>query len=186
MEDNKIVDLYWERSETAIKETANRFGPYCFKIAKNILWDLEDSEECVNDTYLTAWAVIPPQRPNKLSAFLAKITRNLAINRLKERNALKRGAGEFQASLDELIPFIPDSNGLEEELDINFLTAGINRFLKSQSKEARSLFVCRYFYCDSIEDIAQQFGCSQSKVKSNLFRTRKRLKDFLEKEGIFL
>lgn len=186
MDDNKIVDLYWKRSDTAIKETANRFGPYCFKIAKNILWDLEDSEECVNDTYLKAWAVIPPQRPNKLSAFLAKITRNLAINRLKERNALKRGAGEFEPSLDELIPFIPNSNGLEEELDINFLTAGINRFLKSQSREARSLFVCRYFYCDPIEDIAQQFGFSQSKVKSNLFRTRKRLKDFLEKEGIFL
>lgn len=184
MEDEQIVDLYWRRSEEAIGETARRFGPYCLRIAVNILWDPQDSEECVNDTYLRAWQAMPPHRPNRLWAFLGKITRNLAINRLEERQALKRGGGEFEPSLDELMPCIPDSGGLDQVLAIRQLTEGINRFLGTQSAQARSMFVCRYFYCDAIQTIARQFHCSESQVKSSLFRTRNRLRHFLEKEEI--
>ena len=184
MEDDQIVDLYWERSEEAISQTARRFGPYCLQIAKNILWDPQDSEECVNDTYLRAWDAIPPQRPNRLRAYLGRITRNLAISRLEERQAQKRGGGEFEHSLDELMPCIPDADGLEQALAINRLTQGINRFLETQTKQARSMFVCRYFYCDSIAAIARQFHFSESKVKSSLFRTRNSLRQFLEKEEI--
>lgn len=186
MQEEQIVDLYWQRSEEAITETAIRYGSYCLTIAKNILWDVQDSEECVSDTYLKAWQAMPPHRPTRLSAFLGKITRRLAINRLESRQALKRGGGEFEQSLDELMPCIPDPNGLDSMLSARQLTDAINRFLDTQSAAARKIFVCRYFYCDTIESISRQFRWSESKVKSSLFRTRNHLRHFLEKEGIFL
>ena len=186
VEDKTIIDLYWQRSEAAIQETAIKYGSYCLKIAMNILANQEDSEECVNDAYLKMWNSLPPQRPHIFSAFLGKITRNLSLNKYKERRAQKRGGGEITLLLGELSGCIPDSSNVEAEFELKQITEVINTFLYSLDKEERIVFVRRYWYGDSIHTISQHFGISESKVKSKLFRTRKKLKIYLEKEGIHL
>ncbi len=185
MDDNEIIDLYWGRSEEAIKATDEKYGAYCLKISLNILEDLSDSEENVNDTYLQAWSAIPPQRPNSLKAFLAKIARNLALNKYKAAHAQKRHASEFAISLDELDFCTPSKINVEDEAEIAGLSKCISDFLYQQKTDARNVFVCRYFYCESIEEIASRFGYSHSKIKSMLLRTRTRLKSFLQREGYF-
>ncbi len=180
MEDHDIIALYFDRNENAIRETAQKYGAYCGSIALNILSSAEDTEECLNDTWLRAWNSIPPHRPNVLRVFLGKITRNLALDRYKARNAEKRAGGEFAMSLDELKECV----GAEDERDSAVIGESISRFLRGQSKETRGVFVCRYFYCDSIADIARRFGMSEGKVKTLLFRTRAKLKIHLEGEGI--
>ena len=151
-----------------------------------ILNSREDSEECVNDTWLRAWDSMPPGRPSCLCAFLGKITRNLSISRWRKNHAGKRGSGEMQLVLTELEDCIPSVGSVEEELEGKELAASIDRFLKSLGEESRNIFVRRYFYLDSVREVADRFGVSESKVKSLLFRLRNRLREHLEKEGIEL
>ncbi len=180
MEDRDIIEMYFARDERAIAETSEKYGGYCGSIAMNILSSREDAEECLNDTWLRAWNSIPPHRPNVLRVFLGKITRNLALDKYRARTAEKRVGGEFAVSLDELDECV----GTVDESESAEIGESISRFLRTQPKETRSIFVCRYFYCDSIGDIARRFGISEAKVKTLLFRTRNKLKIHLEGEGI--
>ena len=184
MEDNMILDLYWARHESAINETADKYGNYCFAIAANITQSNEDAEECVNDTYLKAWGAIPPQRPDNFRAFLGKITRNLSLNKYKGQRTGKHGGGEVALLLSELEDCIPSNNTVEAEFEESRVVEIINACLLSMGSEERVVFARRYWYADSIGAIALRFQMSESKVKSMLFRTRKALKNYLEKEGV--
>ena len=186
MDDKQIIDLYWARSERAIEETDKQYGKLCHRIAFNILFDSQDSEECVNDTYLKTWAAIPPRRPAKLSAFLGKITRNLALNRYERKTAEKRGGGEVPVALEELAQCVPDPVSVEQMLDARILAEKLNEFLSNLSAEARKIFMRRYWEVCTVSEIAKIYGISESKVKVSLFRTREKLKAFLEQEGIAL
>ena len=183
MDDQNIIALYWARSETAISETAQKYGGYCFSIAKNILTNHEDAEESVNDTYLTAWNAMPPRRPSILATFLGKITRRLAIDRWRYRNAYKRGGGEVTLALDELED-CASQDSLEKAMDRKELAAAFNSFLESLPETERLVFLSRYWYLDPISDIAEHFGFSVSKVTSMLRRTRVKLRQALEKEEL--
>lgn len=186
MDDNKIVDLYWERSEKAIAETSKKYGRYCKFIAYNILQNLEDSYECVNDTYINAWNSMPPHRPNRLSAFLGKITRNLSLNRYEKNTAQKRGAGQIPLILDELQKCVPSHNSVEKAIDDIILIDALNKFLSEIDRENRIIFMQRYWYMCSIKEIANELNYSESKVKMILFRLRNELRVLFEKEGIEL
>lgn len=183
MEDQKIVDLYWSRSEAAISETQRRYGKYCYSIAYSILVNNEDAEECVNDTYMAAWKAIPPKRPSVLAAFLGKITRHLSIDRWRARSRYKRGCGEIVLALEELGECAAEET-VEGALERKQLTLAFNRFLESLPETERRVFLCRYWYLDPISDIANYYGFSDSKVTSMLHRTRKKLRAVLEKEGL--
>jgi len=183
MEDSRIVELYWNRSENAITETADKYGKYCYSIAFHILADSGDADETVNDTYMGAWSSMPPHRPSILSTFLGKITRRISINRWNERKAEKRGNGEIPLALDELAEAIPSPDTLEQTMAAAELTKSIDRFLSDLPEMERDMFVCRYWFLAPIAEISSKFGCSLSKTKSMLFRTRNRLKVHLEKEG---
>lgn len=184
MEDNRIVELYWQRNEQAIAETSRKYGAYCMKISMNILNSHSDSEECVNDAYTQTWKAIPPHRPAVLASFIGKITRNIAINRYNANHTNKRAVGEFALSLDELDDCVSTGSTVEGQLEAGVIGKRISDFLRTQPEEVRKIFVCRYFHCDSIADIAALFKMSQSKVKSILHRTRKKLKIYLEEGGI--
>jgi RNA polymerase sigma factor (sigma-70 family) len=186
MDDNKILDLYWERSEAAITETASKYSKYCHYISYNILHNDKDADECVNDTYLNAWNSIPPKRPTCLSTYLGKITRNISLNRLKQYNAKKRSFGQTELVLSELENCIPAVQSVEQATDEKILIESINGFLYALPKIKREVFVRRYWYLSSIKDIAEQYGMSESKVASMLFRSRNELKLYLEKEGIII
>ena len=186
MEDNQIVELYWARSEKAISETADKYGRYCFSIAYNILHSNEDSEECVNDTYLNAWNAMPDQRPSKLRAFLGRITRNLSLKRWEKYTAEKRGAGQVPLALDELQECIPATENTDQIVDDIVLVDLLNRFLASMPTEKRRIFMRLYWYLSPITEIATDFSVSESKVKMSLLRSRNELKLLLEKEGIEL
>lgn len=186
MEDWQILKLFNERSETAISEMAAKYGKYCHTIAYNILANAEDTEECVNDTYLKAWEAIPPQAPKKLSAFLGKITRNLALDKYRYYNREKRNSGETVLALDELSECIPTENSVEQSISDKHLEEVLNRFLETLAVQKRKIFMQRYWYLRSIKEIAGEFAMSESKVKMTLLRTRSKLKQFLEKEGIYL
>ena len=185
MEDSRIVDLYWQRSQEAISQTAQKYGRYCFSIAYSILENGSDAEETVNDTWLGAWNAMPPHRPQILSAFLGKITRRTALKRWEANCAARRGGGETALVLDELAGCIPGKS-LEETLSERELSRILAKFLRDLPRTERQIFVCRYWYLDPIREITKQFGFSESKVKSMLLRTRNKLKKELEKEGIFL
>lgn len=186
MDDSRIIELYWLRSESAIAETANKYGSYCRYIAYNILRSHEDSEECVSDTYLRAWNAMPPQRPNKLSAFLGKITRNLSLNRLEKQNAKKRGEGQTDLVIEELSECVPSPVSIEKAVDDILLTEILNGFLEGLAEDKRKIFMRRYWYLCSVKEIAADFNMSESNVKVTLFRLRGELKQILEKEGIVL
>ncbi len=183
MLDEEIVELYWERNESAIGETQTKYGRYLNTIAYNILADTEDSEESVNDTYMAAWNSMPPHKPTVLSAYLGKITRRIAIDIYRRKNSLKRRDSQYTVSLEELSECISGGNMPEESVAAKELAGTINTFLKTLSKEARTVFVGRYYFMDSLKDIAKYCGMRESKVKTLLFRTRAGLKSFLEKEG---
>ncbi len=183
MEDAKIVQLYFDRNEAALSETQSKYGKYLLKIANNILYNNEDSEECVNDTYLSAWNAIPPHRPEVLSLFLGKLTRGHAIDEYRRSHAGKRIPSEYTTSIDELEECIPGTSDVEANLEAKRLGEVISSFLRDQSDEARNLFVGRYFYADSLKDVAAYYGMSEAKAKMILFRTRQKLKEFLETEG---
>lgn len=184
MEDSHIIDLYWARSEQAVAETDSKYGGYCRAIAHNILKNLEDTEECVSDTWLHAWNAMPPQRPNVLSSFLGRITRNLSLDRYKAARAEKRGGGSLPAALDELSECIPARANVEQTMDERELGAAIDRFLRTLPERQCSLFLRRYWYADSIAQIAARYALKENTVKSMLFRTREQLRKFLQKEGI--
>ena len=183
MKDDEIVALYLKRDETAIRETERKYGRYLSRIAYNVLSDWEDSKECVNDTYLRAWDSIPPHRPECLSAYLRKITRQGSIDIFRKRNSEKRRMSEYAVSLSELEECLSAGNTTEQEVDLNLLSQAINAFLRTLSDEARDVFIGRYYFADSIREIARYCRMSESKVKSMLFRTRAGLKSYLEKEG---
>lgn len=183
MDDKRIVRFYFDRNERALDETAKKYGKYCFSIAHNILSNREDAEESVNDTYLDAWNSIPPHRPNSLALFLGKITRRISIDRYRRRNAQKRGGGELALVLDELYQCIADEVDIEKEFEKRHLTQVINEFVKNLPSNEQKVFLCRYWYMDSIKSISKRFGYSESKVKSMLFRIREKLKEALRKEG---
>ena len=185
MEDAKIVALYWERAESAITETQNKYGTYCRHIARNILHSEEDAEECVNDTYMRAWNAMPPHKPTRLSTFLGKITRNLALNRYYTYTAQKRGDGQLTAVLEEWQQCVPERFD-DEIADELALKEAFDRFLRVLPQERRRIFLRRYWYVSSIREIAQEYSMGESKVKMLLLRTRNELKEFLEKEGIDL
>ena len=184
MNDARILTLYENRSEAAVSETERAYGAYCMAIAMNILGSREDAEECVNDAFLLAWKSIPPTRPAALSAYLGRLTRNLALNRYKQKRAGKRGRGQTALLLSELEDCVSAGNAVDDAIDARELSRAINGYLLTLDAEYRAMFVRRYWYADPIADIANHFGAGQSKVKSALARMRKELKNHLEKEGI--
>ena len=184
MEDNAIVALYFARSEQAIRETGKKYGAYLNTIAENILHRHEDAEEAVNDTYLAAWNTMPPRRPNILSAFLGKLTRYISLDRWKKRSAQKRGGGQVALSLEELEECISGGDDPEKEVDRKELLRYLNRFLDALPETQRRVFVCRYWYLESIPEIAARFGFSESKVTAMLHRLREKLRKRLEMEGL--
>lgn len=184
MEDAAIVDLYWQRSERAISETDRKYGHYCHSIAYHICGAKEDAEECVNDTWLHAWNRMPAERPSALGAFLGRITRNLALDRIKARNTVKRGGGQVPLALSELEDCIPGGISPEQALEEKELEAVIGRFVAALPKTEKTVFVLRYFYLTPIDEIAEKMNFSSGKVKSMLFRSRKKLRAVLEKEGL--
>lgn len=186
MTDEKIVELYWNRDESAVAETQSKYGRYLTKIAYNILTDMEDSLESVNDTYMHAWKSIPPHRPSVLSTFLAKLTRRIAIDILRKKSRDKRIPSEYTFSLSELEECIPERGGVEQQIEAEELGKVISEYLKEISPEARRLFVGRYFHLDSLKDVASYCNMSEAKAKSMLYRTRCGLKTYLEKEGYFI
>lgn len=184
MDDSQILDLYFSRSEAAIKETAQKYGGYCYKIAYGILANREDSEESVNDAYLSAWNSIPPRKPAKFSTFLGKLTRNISIDRWRKASAKKRGNGEVDIALDELSECVSGQQSVEDAVMQKEVVACLNRFLVSLSEDERSVFLCRYWYVNSLDEIADKTGFSVGKIKSILHRTRSRLSRQLDKEEL--
>ena len=184
MDDSKILDLYFSRSETAIQETDKKYGGYCYKIAYSILANREDSEESVNDTYLSAWNCIPPRKPAKLSTFLGKLTRNISIDRWRNMSAQKRGNGEVDIALDELCECVSGKQSIEDVIIQKEVVACLNRFLATLSDDERIVFLCRYWYVNSINEIADKTGFSIGKIKSMLHRTRGKLSRQLDKEEL--
>jgi len=183
MEDERIIDLFFQRDEAGISEASLKYGKYLKTVAFRILGDHEDTEECVNDTWVRAWNSIPPTRPEILKAFLARITRNLALNRMEEKNAEKRGSGEGTVCLDELEEVVADRSSVEEEIEKQALIEAIEQYLGTLSSDQRNLFLQRYFHFYSIQDLARMYDWGESRVKTTLFRLRNGLKTYLRKEG---
>lgn len=186
MDDAKIVQLYWDRNEQAIPVTADKYGNYCTSIAKNILGNHADAEECVNDTYMSAWNSMPPHRPSILSTFLGKITRNLSIKRYKHNTADKRGGGQAAVVLDEIAELVSDTDSVEQEIDRKELVKAIDSFLDRLPTDKKNIFVCRYWYFDSISDIANRLGMTENNVSVTLNRLRLKLYNYLVERGFEL
>ena len=183
MDDQSIVALFWERSEQAIAETDRKYGAYCYSIAYHALANNEDAEESVSDTYMAAWNQLPPHRPAILATFLGKITRRISINRWKAKNTAKRGGGQITLTLEELDDCVDGKQNIERAYESHELVWAFNRFLETLPETERDVFLRRYWFFDSIADIAESFGFTQSKVTSMLYRTRGKLRKQLEKEG---
>jgi RNA polymerase sigma-70 factor (ECF subfamily) len=186
MDDCDIVELYWQRNEEALEATRLQYGPYCYGIAYHILYCHEDAMECENDTYLAAWNAMPPNKPTLLSAFLGKITRRISLDKWKYHHAQKRGGYEVNLSLDELSECIPDHSGIEHQIEMKELAMLIDAFLRKQPVIQRQVFLCRYWYIESIDTIAKRFSFTQSKVKSMLHNTRQKLRTYLEEREVYL
>ena len=179
MDDNEIIELFWHRSEVALTECQNKYGGYCKKIARNILSNDSDADECLNDTWFKTWNAIPPSRPSRLMAFLGRITRNLSLNRYESARSQKRGGGSMEIVLDELTD-IP----APEKADEGEITKTIDAFLRSEPIENADIFLKRYWYLRSVKEISDEYGFNENKITSLLFRMRGRLKQRLEKEGL--
>ncbi len=184
MDDNEIIKLFFARSETAIEEITRKYGRYLFYIAKQILESDEDAEEIVNDTYLRAWNSIPPAEPDALKIYLGRIANRLALNRQRDLTRECRGGGHVNAVIDELADILPDPDG--DPADTAALRDAMNRFLASLDVRTRDIFVRRYWYAAQIEEIAKEFSVSKNHVAVMMLRTRKKLADFLKKEGFEL
>ena len=185
MDDRQIVELFFLREERALEQTEKKYGAYCHSVALRIVGNREDAQECVNDTYLAAWNSIPPQKPVLLSAFLAKLTRRISVDRVRKATAKKRGGGELDLVFSELEECIPDEKTPERELIEAERAEIINSFLASLGDTERRVFLRRYFFADPIRNIAERFGFSETRIRSMLFRTREKLKRHLIKEGYY-
>ncbi|GFH94168.1 ECF RNA polymerase sigma factor SigE [Lachnospiraceae bacterium] len=183
MEDSKIIDLYFERSEEAITRTAEKYGRLCRSIALRIVGSYEDAQECENDTYVAVWNSIPPTRPNIFSAFLSRISRNIALNRYEYNRAGKRNS-QFDLVLEELEECLASPCSVEDSYIAGEIAGMINEFLEKLKAETRVIFVRRYYYADSVKEIAQRLGVGESKVKTTLFRVRQELRAYLETQGV--
>lgn len=186
MEDERIVELFWQRQESAISETESKYGHYLYKIAHNILADREDSVESVNDTYMKAWETMPPNRPSGLSTYLGRITRFVSIDRLRRKTSLKRGASQCELALSELRELEQGGNVTEEAVDGILLAETISLFLKELPELDKNIFVGRYYFMDSVKDISRYTKISSSNVKIRLYRMRQELKEYLKREGFEL
>lgn len=186
VDDNSIIRMYWDRNAQAIGITSEKYGSYCKSIAKNILNNEEDAEECVNDTYFNAWNAMPTHWPEQLSTFLGKITRNLSFNKYRHNHAQKRGGGEMALVLDELADCVSDMDTTEQIIDRKELAKAINTFVKNLPPKKRNIFVRRYWYADSVSSIASGYGMLQGSVSKILERTRKQLKAYLAERGFEL
>ena len=184
MDDKTILDLYWQRSEQAIAETDTKYGAYCFCIANNILNNREDSQESVSDTYLAAWNSMPPKRPAILSAFLGKITRYISLDHWKKRSRLKRGGGEIDLCLEELGECVSGQESTEDKVIRRETISAINHFLDTLSETERKVFLCRYWYLESVKDIAKRFGLTSNRTSVMLRRVRQKLNTCLAKESL--
>ena len=183
MEDSKIVDLFFERSEQAIEELNKKYGAAVRKTAANILSSRQDAEECVNDTYLGVWNSIPPQRPDPLVSYVCRIARNLAVSRLRRETAAARSSG-VELVLDELAEVIPSGDDVEAEIEAKELAAAVSRFLSALDYDDRYIFTRRYWYADAVRDIAAEMHTRENRISVRLFRLRKKLKNYLQKEGL--
>lgn len=184
LSDKEIISLFFDRDERAIAAVSEKYGGYCNAVASNILADLQDAEECLNDTWLKAWETIPPEKPHNLGGFLAKIVKNLCLNRLDYHRAKKRGCGEIPLVLDELKECLSDKNNVEKTYENKVLTDAINDFLKTLSREKRDMFVLRYWHCLPVSKIAELFGVSRNNAATALSRTRRSLMLYLEKRRL--
>ena len=183
MQDDRIVELYWQRSEEAIQHTDQKYGRYLMKLSYNILADWKERKESVNDTYLSAWKSMPPHRPSALLTYLCKITRQISIDVFRKRNSAKRQASEYALSLSELDDCVSVGNTTEQDVDLHLLAEAIQDYLAVLPEETRDAFIGRYFFSDSIREVAGYYGMSESKTKSMLYRTRIGLKKYLVQEG---
>lgn len=186
MEDQQIIALFFRRSEEAVTAASQKYGAYCRSVVTNILPSQEDAEECLNDTWLSAWDSIPPNRPQRLGVYLARIARNTALNRRKELTAQKRGGGAVDAVLEELHECISSGTAVDDALDELVLRDAINGFLRSQTEQKRAVFIRRYWAMEPINDIAKALGLRRGQTATILYRMRQDLKKHLEKEGITL
>ena len=183
MEDQQIVDLYWQRDQLAIEHTQRKYGRYLAKVAHHILYDLEDCAESVNDTYMAAWNAMPPHRPQSLCAFLSKLTRRISIDMLRKKQSAKRGGGEYELSLEELSQCLPGGQDPEASVTGSDLVKAIEAFLLTLPEKNRNVFIGRYFYMDSVKEVARYCGLSESNAKVVLHRTRVALSAYLKEEG---
>lgn len=183
MDDNKIIDMFFARDERAISEISTRYGVYCGRIARNILQNEQDVEQALNDTYFKVWRSIPPERPEILPAFLARITRNTALSIYRRAHADKRGGGEVPLVLDELGDLASDNSSVESVAERHAVLEEIASFLKKQPKRTRMIFIMRYCELNSVSAVAAHFGISEGSVSVTLNRTRKKLRSHLKKEG---
>ncbi len=184
MEDRSIIELFWNRSKNAVGALSSKYGGYCYSIAYNILAVKEDTEECVNDTYFKMWNVVPPTNPNNLPGFLGKLTRGLALDRVRLRTRKKRGGGQYEAVLSELEESLSSGESVERHIEDKEIAAALNRFISALDGESRAVFVLRYFGFYSIEAVGKKTGSNENRVRYLLRKTRAELKNFLEKEEL--
>ncbi len=184
LEDNEIIELYWERDEEAISETDKKYGRYLFTIANNIVNNRLDSEECVNDTYLGTWNAIPPTRPTVFQVFLSKVMRNIAVDKFREKSASKRIPSELMTSLDEISEVFEYDNTVEEREAAQLVMKVLNDYLRSVDNQKQLMFVCRYYYADKVTEIADMLGVSERTVFRTLAAMRDELAERLKKEGV--
>ncbi|MCM1166002.1 MAG: sigma-70 family RNA polymerase sigma factor [Lachnospiraceae bacterium] len=183
LDDSEIIGMLFDRDEGGLAAVKDKYGSYCASIARNILENPQDTEECVNDAYMRLWETIPPEKPRALSAFLAKITRNLAIDRYRREHMQKRGGDETALIFEELEECVSDGSSVEATAERREMIAAVNRFLARLPAKSRVMFVARYCYCESTHSIAARFGMKENNVSVCLNRTRAKLRDFMKKEG---
>ena len=186
MTDDKIINLYRQRSELAIAESSKKYGSYCHTVANNILMNMADAQECVNDTWLRAWHTIPPQRPSFFKQFLGKITRNLSVDRYRADTARKRGGGEVPAVLEELSECIGGGGDPADAAEMQLLQSVINQFVGSLPRREQGIFLRRYFYAEAMSEIAERYRMKEANVRLVLSRTRQKLRHVLEKEDFYV
>lgn len=182
--DGEIISLFWERSEAALQAVSDKYCRICTSIAINILGNAQDAEECVNDTWMTAWETIPPKKPDNLCAYLAKIVKNASVNRVRFKNAQKRGGGQMPAILSELDECVSDGSSVEKTMEIKLMTDAVNEFLETLPQDKRDMFVLRYWYCLSIVDISEKMGLTKNYISVTLLRTRRKFQRFLSKKEL--
>lgn len=184
LSDDEIITLFFERNEKALSAVSRKYENYCGAVVHSIIKNPQDAEECLNDTWLKTWESIPPARPKNLGGFLAKIAKNISLNRYEHSHAKKRGGGELPLVLDELSECVADKNDVEKTFEQKLLTDAVNDFLRTLPRDKRDVFVLRYWYCLSVAEIAEKTGLSRGGVSVSLTRSRRKLAAYLKKEGL--